>query len=165
MDINRVVIEKKGNEKSNIDNNLFRVPVDEIALVETNEPGPSIVGGLAFVTGITALGSILCLTNPKACFGSCPTFYAFNGDTVTLQAEGFSSSIMPHLEKKDIDMLYSAQVTKEFELILTNEAFETHSIRYAEILAFKKTVDERVFASPEGKFYKCHEESRNKIKN
>jgi hypothetical protein len=155
LDINRVVIEKREKEKSNVENNLFRVPITEIALVETNEPGPSIVGGLAMVTGITALGSILCLTNPKACFGSCPTFYATDGDTIALQAEGFSSSIMPHLEKGDIDMLYSAVAAKEFELTLTNEAFETHSIRYADLLVFEKTMNERVFATSEGRFYKC----------
>jgi len=156
LDINRNIIISNENIRSKAITNKepFNICISDISLLETNEPGPSIAGGLTVVTGVTAAFTIYCITNPKACFGSCPTFFAFDDDTLTMQAEGFSSSIFPSLEKNDIDMLYTAKVTKDFELIVTNEALETHSIRYANLLVFEKQSNERVFASPEGIFYR-----------
>jgi hypothetical protein len=159
LDMNRKLLETRGSLKKNSDNqttgNPFNVNLTEVSLLETNDPGPSLGGGLGIVTGITAGFTILCIANPKACFGSCPTFYASNGDTLTLQAEGFSTSIAPSLEKNDIDMLYSARYSKDFELLVTNEALETHSIRNANLLAFEKRGHERVFASADGSFHRC----------
>lgn len=157
LDINRNVLATRGNLKSRArtDQAPFNVNLCDVSLFETNDPGPSIAGGLTVITGITAGFTIYCLINPKACFGSCPTFYADNGDSLTLQAEGFSTSVSPSLEKHDIDMLYSAKPAKDFELVVTNEALETHSIRYANLLAFEKRGDERIFASSDEAFYKC----------
>jgi hypothetical protein len=153
LGINRNVIETRDNKINKV--NLFTISLSEVALIETNDTGSSIAGGLAVVTGLIGVFAILCITNPKACFGSCPTFYANNGDTLAIQAEGFSTSVSPSLEKNDIDMLYSAKPNRNFELVVTNEALETHSIRYANLLAFEITGDERVFADPYGSFYKC----------
>ena len=147
LDINRKVVGYANTEPIWHD-----VDIDQIALVETNDPGPSIMGALAVVTGVTAVMAIYCQINPKACFGSCPTFYAHNGDSLVLMAEGFSSSVLPSREKNDIDMLYHAVPQKHFELKLTNEAYETHVIRYADLLIVERNEDERVFATPEGKF-------------
>jgi hypothetical protein len=147
LDINRRVI---GNPDPAP--RWHKVDLDEIALVETNDPGPSIMGALAVVTGITAVMAIYCQINPKACFGSCPTFYADNGDSLVLMAEGFSSSVLPSRENNDIDMLYHAVSQKHFELKLTNEAYETHVIRYADLMVVEKEADERIFATPDGKF-------------
>lgn len=157
LDVNRRVIENRGSEKTKAKSTgeMFSVPISDISLIETNDPGPSIGGGLAVVTGVTAGMGIYCLINPKACFGSCPTFYASNGDTLVLQAEGFSASISPSLERHDIDMLYSAQPSRAFELVVTNEALETHCIRYANLLAFERIGSETVFATPGGIFYEC----------
>lgn len=157
LDINRKVIKTPDSLRFLTSKNeeLLKVDLSDISLLETNDPGPSVVGGLAIVTGITAGVTIFCLINPKACFGSCPTFYANDGDTLSLLSEGFSTSISPSLEKNDIDMLYSAQPTFDFELVVTNEALETHSICYANLLVFEKRESERVFATPDGSFYKC----------
>jgi hypothetical protein len=157
MDINRNILASSGNLKSRSDtrDEPFKVCISDIALFETNDPGPSLVAGLTIVTGITAGVTIYCLINPKACFGSCPTFYAQDGDSMTLQAEGFSASISPSLEKSDIDMLYSAKPTRDFNLVVTNEALETHSIRHANLLVFEKKDEERIFASPDESFYRC----------
>jgi hypothetical protein len=157
LDLNRRVIETRGNMKPGRKSTgeKFNVGIADIALIETNDPGPSIGGGLAIVSGVTAGFGVYCLMNPKACFGSCPTFYVRNGDTLVLQAEGFSASISPSLEKNDIDMLYDAVPTRDFELVVTNEALETHSIRHANLLAFEKTGNERIFATPDGSFYRC----------
>lgn len=157
LDINRTVKEVRGdlNPKAKSQGEMFQIALSDIALVETNDPGPSIAGGLAVVTGVTGVIAVLCLTNPKACFGSCPTFYANDGNAFVLQAEGFSTSISPSLEKNDIDMLYHAKASTDFEVMVTNEALETHVIRQANILAIPREENERVFASTDGMFYSC----------
>ena len=73
-------------------------PLDSVALFETNtlEKSKS-VAVLGVITGITAAVGIYCATSPKTCFGSCPTFYVPDGDSLVLRAEGFSSSIAPSL--------------------------------------------------------------------
>jgi len=137
--------------------NSFSIPESEIALVETNK----IMNHLGNLTALsimgvpTALVTIYCVTNPKACFGSCPTFYALKNGKWALMAEGFSSSIAPSFEKKDIDMLYWADdVRDEMSLKLTNEALETHVIRYVDLLAFPESGGEKVFATEKGQFYR-----------
>jgi hypothetical protein len=155
LGINREVQSVRLYEKGNTSRPKFEIDATAIALIETNDLGNNLSTGLAVVTGVSVLMTALCLTNPKACFGSCPTFYASNGDTLTLQAEGFSTSVAPSLEKNDIDMLYHAVPSKKFQLVVTNEALETHSIRQANLLAFTKEPAERVFVTPESDFYKC----------
>jgi len=158
LDLNRKVLEEREKpEKSSAFVSPFAIPFDRIALVETNDPGASLAGGLTFMTGVTAVVAVICLTNPKACFGSCPTFYASNGDSLVLMAEGFSTSVAPSLEKSDVDMLYHAQSKKNFELLVTNEALETHSICSADILAFDKKPGERIFATSIDEFYRCRD--------
>jgi len=153
LDINRRLIEEREAGKAGqAVSQFFTVPIDDIALIETNDPGPSIAGGLAVVTGVTAGFAVYCLINPKACFGSCPTFYAFNGESLVLMAEGFSESVSPSLEGNDIDMLYHAVPQENMNLRLTNEALETHVIRYSNLLVAEKNEGERVFATPGGSF-------------
>jgi hypothetical protein len=135
----------------------FKIPLSDVALIETNEvKGVNwSVLSMALIGVPTAIISVYCIINPKACFGSCPTFYAWDGEDTILMAEGFSSSILKSFEKKDIDMLYWTKVTgNDFHLRLTNEALETHIIKYADLLVFPRTGNERVFATGDGKFYK-----------
>lgn len=130
----------------------FSLPVDSVALFETNLLQHS--GGviaLSVMSGITAAITVACIANPKACFGSCPTFYVTDSIGRYLHAEGFSASIAPALEAVDIDALYRARATgREFQLHLTNEALETHVIRYADLLAVRRAAAGRVFLTPEG---------------
>ena len=140
--------------------NKFIIPLSEVALFETNhiKGSDDHITSMAIVTGVSVALTIYCLINPKACFGSCPTFYATNGDSMVLQAEGFSSSIAPVLEKKDIDMLYQAKSNSNiFEINIKNEALETHIIRYADLLVIPRSENGRVFATPEGEFYQVSE--------
>ncbi len=158
LDINRRTLEMRGDlKKAEVTEAVmpFNIQLSDIALIETNDPGRSLAAPLAVVTGITGAVAIICLTNPKACFGSCPTFYAANKDTMMLQAEGFSTSIAPSLEKNDIDMLYHAVATEEFDVVVTNEAMETHMINHMKLLVFDRDDHERVFAGIDGMFYKC----------
>jgi len=143
----------RDNEKSN----RFLIPESEIALVEANK----IMGNSGNITALSIVGvpnaiyTIYCITNPKACFGSCPTFYVLEKGQWTMMAEGFSSSISPSFEKKDVDMLYWADEAQgEMSLKLTNEALETHVIRYIDLLAFTESGEEKVFSTQQGQFFR-----------
>ncbi|MEO8294183.1 MAG: hypothetical protein ABI613_01630 [Gemmatimonadota bacterium] len=131
-----------------------QVAMDSVALLETNvlhrSPG---IAAMAVLTGISAAVTVVCLADTKACFGSCPTFYVSDGERPMLQAEGFSGSIAPALEARDIDALYRARPqSRTLEVNLKNEALETHVIRYARILAVPRPAEGRVFATGDGRF-------------
>jgi hypothetical protein len=136
----------------------FTVPLADVAIFETNvvETSPS-VAGMAIVTGVSALVTVACLANPKACFGSCPTFYASDGKQMLLQAEGFSDSVAPSLEARDIDSLYRTQVSgRDLKLRMTNEALETHVVKEANILAVPRPPKGgRVFVTTDGTFWQA----------
>lgn len=133
--------------------NNYKLPMKEIVLAETNQIGASRGGALTAITVISGIVTVICLANPKACFGSCPTFYTFNGNDYIVQAEGFSSSILPSLEEKDIDALYRIKPnSRNFSIQLRNEAYETHIIRSANLLALQKPDEGRVFSTQDGKF-------------
>ena len=135
----------------------FRVPFQQIVIAETNQiNSPAGTGVLAALTVVTGIFTIVCIVNPKACFGSCPTFYAFNGDDFIVQSEGFSSSISPALEEKDVDALYRIKPrSNDFTIQLKNEAYETHVIRSANLLALPKPEGGRVFSASDGEFYQA----------
>jgi hypothetical protein len=119
-----------------IDSNSYRLDVDSVALFETNVVrAPASVAALSVITGLSAGVTVYCATNPKSCFGSCPTFYASDGQRELLQAEGFSASVAPSLEARDVDALYRARAPgSTVELRMVNEAYETHVVRSANLL-------------------------------
>lgn len=135
----------------------FSIALPDIALVEVNQIKNRMTGkivGISLVSAATIGITAYCLANPKACFGSCPTFYSWDGTDTTLMAEGFSSSILRKYETDDIDMLYLAHPTgNTFDIKLTNEALETHIIRYANIMILPRGDGERVFATEKGEFF------------
>jgi len=137
----------------------FRIPADQIALLETHAVRPSASAiPMAMVTTASIGLTTFCLSNPKACFGSCPTFYVFDGETVRLQAEGFSASIAASLEATDVDMLYWAQPTgRELEVQMRNEALETHVVRFVNVLVAPRPAGGRVFKTPKGQFWQVDE--------
>jgi hypothetical protein len=132
----------------------FRLPVDSVILFETNVLRPSGARiALTVMAGVTAAVAGICAASPKSCFGSCPTFYAVDSTGELLQAEGFSASIAPALEATDLDMLYRAQPRgRDFTLRLTNEALETHVIRWADLLVAHRPRGGRIFATSDGAF-------------
>jgi hypothetical protein len=148
-------MQRKGGSSGEDVSQQYSISFDDITLVETNKLRFH-AGNLAAISIVgvpLALTAFYCITDPKACFGSCPTFYAFHDDDWQLVAEGFSSSILPVFEKKDVDMLYwTKNKDRNFSLKLTNEALETHAIRYAGIIAFPKEEGKRVFATAQGEF-------------
>ena len=141
--------------RSLLDERSLQLSIDSVALFETNVVGQS--GGvtsLAIMSAVSAAISVACLTNPKACFGSCPTFYVSNGSQQTLQAEGFSASILPSLEATDIDALYRASPNgRDVEVTMKNEAYETHVVRYVNLLTVPCQAAKRVFVTSVGSFW------------
>jgi hypothetical protein len=124
-----------GVDRRVVKDGTFRVPVSEVSLFETNvvSTSPS-VAALAVVSVVSVVLTAACIANPKACFGSCPTFYApaddgGAGHGVALQAEGFSDSIAPALEANDVDALWRSAGAgtpgTTLTLRMTNEAYET----------------------------------------
>src|SRR5262249_17861237 len=101
---------------------------------------------LGVVTAASLALTVACLSNPKACFGSCPTFYVSDGTAETLQAEGFSSSIARVFEATDVDHLWSARASaRAFDVVMTNEALETHAVDSVRLLAVPRPRGARVF--------------------
>ncbi|MDO9693747.1 MAG: hypothetical protein Q7W56_03395 [Candidatus Latescibacteria bacterium] len=132
----------------------FVVPLDSFVLFETDRltPGRS-APGLAVMTVVIGVVGFLCALNPKACFGSCPTFYAGGDGDEHLVAEGFSSSVTPTLEATDLDALWRVRpVDGVVVLQMKNEALETHAIRHADLLAVPRGPGERVLADGAGAF-------------
>ncbi|QOJ27587.1 MAG: hypothetical protein HRU80_01390 [Ignavibacteriales bacterium] len=133
---------------------------DSILLIETNQimdDGP--YTSLMFMTGISVAATIYCWSNPKACFGSCPTFYYDEGGTEHLIAESFSQSILPSLEREDIDAFRGIRPkTRDIRLVMKNESLETHAVKYARILAVPKE-GKHIYSTPDGRFLKTEGES------
>ena len=133
------------------------IALDSVALFETNVVKPhSSIAAMAVITGASVALTAYCAMNTKACFGSCPTFYVSDGSRELLQAEGFSASIAPSLEATDIDALYRARPGgRTFTIRMTNEALETHVVRWASVLAAPRPANGRVFATQSGDFWQA----------
>jgi len=133
------------------------IPVDAIALVETNAPDSAtslaagVLGGLTVVMG-TITGA--CLIDPKSCFGSCPTFYIDEESEGRPEAEGFSESIARVLEGRDVDALSTARPAgRQFALTMRNEAQETHAVRRVRLLTTARPPGGRVLAGVDGRYH------------
>jgi len=144
--------------RDSIGSGLFTLQYDSIALFESNvvSSRAGAASGLIFLSGVSVVASVYCLSNPKACFGSCPTFYAWDGHAISLQAEGFSSSIAPALERTDVDQMFTAVPRgRGFQVQVKNEALETQVIRAANILAVPRPRGGRVFSTDGGSFFEA----------
>lgn len=133
----------------------FTIELDSVAILETNViENSGAATALTVFTGITAAITVFCIINPKACFGSCPTFYVSDGHSLRLQAEGFSSSISPSLEATDVDALFRARpIDGELSVEIRNEALETHVVHHVDLLAVQRRTGCRVFADKENRFW------------
>lgn len=103
--------------------------------------------GLSILATAGTIGlsvAIACAMDPK-CFGSCPTFYSDSAGTFRLEAEGFSYSIAPLFEARDVDRLRTETSTDgTVRLEVRNEAYETHYINHLELLEVVHAPDEFV---------------------
>lgn len=136
---------------------------DEIAIIETNDlsavksKDKGRIVGMIILTGINVAMTALCITNPKACFGSCPTFYA-DGETQSVHyadAEGFSSSVAPSMEKRDVDALRVQAEAGPVWLTMKNEALETHLVDQVAVAAVPKPRNGYIYQDQREQYYSC----------
>ena len=124
------------------DSGQFTLPADSIVLLEANfaeTRAPFGLQMLGFMTVVYGAVSVACLADPKACFGSCPTFYVEGGTGEVLQAEGFSASVARVLQARDVDPLYDAQPRqRRFAVGMRNEALETHVVESVRLHAVSR---------------------------
>lgn len=121
------------------------IVLDSVVGMETFETGilagPTILASTVATTFAVA-GSIALL---KAIFGSCPTFYSDSSGVPVLEAEGFSYSIAPLFEQRDVHRLRAAPSEQGvLSLEVRNEALETHYINHLELLEVTRGPDEYV---------------------
>jgi hypothetical protein len=134
---------------------ITELPLDSVVGLESfrtnGDPAATVGLSILATTGALALGiGIYCAVDPK-CFGSCPTYYSDSAGTSVLEAEGFSYSIAPLFESRDVDRL-RARPTADgtLRLEVRNEAFETHFINHLELLEATHAPGELVVPDPRG---------------
>ena len=111
------------------------VPLDSIVGMEAFEQSTAGVTSLLVSVLATAGTGLAAIGLAVAIFGSCPTFYADSAGTAVLQAEGFSYSIAPIFESRDVDRLRIRQAPDgSVRLEVRNEALETHYLNQLELL-------------------------------
>lgn len=131
--------------------------IDSVSIFESNKlsTSPSVTA-LTLLTGVSLAATIYCIFDPKACFGSCPTFYSDVDGEEELVAEGFSSSVAPSLEQSDVDALFQIQpISNKLNLTVRNEGLETHMIRSVNLYALHKK-SSRIFHGVDKKYYQCN---------
>lgn len=151
--------------RTRIDSGMAKVRIDSVAVFETNDNldkvDKSRIAALSIITGINLGLTTICVINPKACFGSCPTFYiGKNGNVHNALAEGFSNAIAPSLEYGDVDALGRHRPKgTHMDITMKNEALETHCIRDVKLLAFPVQNDEQITQDPNNNYYRCRRSS------
>jgi hypothetical protein len=148
-----------GQREATFGPGALEVPVDSIALLEIIQD--RVDGGLgvgltmmAAYTVLTAAVAVVCVSDPKACFGSCPTFYLDDDEgNERLVAEGFSSSVARALEATDLDDLGWTAAGGRFSIRMRNEALESHAVRHLRLHAVAEPMGQRVFATPDHRFH------------
>lgn len=140
---------------------LDRLAMDSVVGLEayyTDTHGASsfVVSTLATAATVVAVAAaavlISCIGDPK-CFGSCPTFYAIeDSGAYVLESEGFSYSIVPLFEARDVDRLGARPNSQHVvRLELRNEALETHFINHIELLEVAHAPHELVLPDERGR--------------
>lgn len=128
------------------------IPLDDIAAMESYQTPlqkAESVGATAFGTSAGLLGGIVLA---KALFGSCPTTYSLSDGPPALEAESFSYSIAPGFEARDVDRLnVPAGDSETVDLIIRNEALETHYINHIELLEVVHHPGRTIVPDPAGR--------------
>jgi hypothetical protein len=126
---------------------------DSVAGLESFRTGTDLFSSVLLTVPATALGSLAAAGLAIAIFGSCPTYYtADQTGEMALEAEGFSYSVVPIFEGRDVDALHGLPAAADsYELEVRNEALETHYINHMELIAVEHGADERVVPDPGGR--------------
>jgi hypothetical protein len=127
------------------------IPLSDVVGVEAYERDVNTGRTLVYSTLVGAASAVATAALAIVIFGSCPTIYADSAGTQTLQAESFSYSIAPLLEKRDVDVLnVRADARGVVRLDVRNEALETHYIDQLELLEARHRGDEVVMPVAKG---------------
>lgn len=131
--------------------NVDSIPLTDVVGVEAYERQINQARTLVYSTLTTAATIVGSAALAIVIFGSCPTVYADSAGVQTLQAESFSYSIAPLLEKRDVDLLATRADTHGIvRLDVRNEALETHYIDQLELLEARHDSDEIVLPVAKG---------------
>jgi len=141
------------------DEGYVKLKTDSVAVFESNNllkiKNNKRIAAKAIITSADVFLGAICLSMPKACFGSCPTFYIDDDSNImSARAEGFSNAISPKLGYADTDDLrYVSAGGDTLSLIMKNEALETHVVQGLKIMSVAKEGGEHVFQTKKGAFY------------
>jgi hypothetical protein len=162
LDYNRKLLDRRGSDTTNKLSEgkswPFTIPFEEIVIIETNDKGnnPGIAAMVVVGLATTTL-SVYCVLNPKACFGSCPTYYIKKDTVEKLVGEGFSSSISKSLEEKDVDLIgLKLNEGDPIQIRVKNEALETHMIQQINIRVGEKKPGNNIFQEANGDFFEVN---------
>ena len=134
---------------------IIKLTLDSVVGIEsfrTRIDGSASFGvSLLIDVGVVGVAvAFACAADPK-CFGSCPTYYSDSAGTPVLEAEGFSYSVAPLFESRDVDRLRGRPDERGvFRLEVRNEAFETHYINHLELLEAKHAPGEYIVPDQDG---------------
>lgn len=148
--------------RNKIYNGDIFIPVDSISIFETNKKlNETEIDRLSTLSILTAANVglfVFCQSNPKMCYGSCPTFYLDEfADFHYADAEGFTNAISPSMKYRDIDALNNPKVlNSNFSITMKNEALETHCLDAIKLLAYPRLEGERIYHSSNNEFYLCN---------
>jgi len=118
--------------------------------METFETGVREAPTILVSTAVTVVATVGTVALLKAIFGSCPTFYSDSSGVPVLEAEGFSYSIAPLFEQRDVHRLRAIPSEQGvLSLEVRNEALETHYINHLELLDVSRAPDE--YVTPDNK--------------
>ena len=122
---------------------VTRLALDSVVGMESfrdrDEPVKTIVVS-TLATGAAALAAAALAV---AIFGSCPTYYADSAGSYLLEGEGFSYSIAPLFEARDVDRLrIHVAPDGALRLEVRNEALETHYLNHLELLEVQHAAGE-----------------------
>jgi len=136
------------------------VALADVVLFETDTAKGEFSASLGFLGTVGFVVSsitLYCSVSPKSCFGSCPTFYVLDPqgrEPDRPQAEGFSESIARVLEARDVDALrVTRPAGSKVQIVMRNEALETHAVRRVGLLAIQPPPGGRVLAGTDDRFY------------
>src|SRR3989441_3273456 len=133
------------------------VPLDSVVAMEsfqrtTNVAASAIVSTLA--TGATVFAGVLlaiviCFSSGRC--GNCPTVYADSAGTFALQGEGFSYTLGPAFEMRDVDRLgIRPDRDGVIRLEVRNEALETQYFNHLELFEVRHAADETALPDRDG---------------
>ncbi len=127
------------------------VPLSRVLAMENFQTGIDPAGTVLATAILGSLTAVAVAAVGVAIFGSCPTAYWDSAGTQVLEAEGFSYSIAPLFEMRDVDRLRAqASPGGSVRLEIRNEALETHYINQLQLLEVRHARDEFVAPDPTG---------------